>query len=294
MVTTTTTIMTMGSRTTDARQPSNRAAPPGGPRLPGERGFALLIVLFVLGFLALLGTHFAATGRTRVAMARNSRDAAQVDAATAGAIQAEMFYLLSGAGSAPRQVRIGVTLVNVTAANESDLLNPNLAGPTELARLSQELGADTGTAASLAAAILDWRSEGTLSRRGGAKAPQYRAAGLVYGPADGPFRSVAELGLVLGMPAALLDRLSPHLTVFTGMEPVGLSGDPFVSRAVQAVSPAGSLPTGGDLGGLAVERITASGRGPDGAASVLEAVVRLNATTSGLPFEIFSWRRAGS
>jgi general secretion pathway protein K len=285
--------MTMGSPTTDAREPSNRVMPPGGQCLPGESGFALLIVLFVLGFLALLETHFAATGRTWMAMARNSRAAAQAEAATAGAIQAEMFYLLSGTASAPRQVRIGATLVDLAVANESDLLNPNLAGPTELARLSQELGANTPLAASLAAAILDWRTEGILPRPGGAKTPQYRAAGLVYGPADGPFRSVTELGLVLGMPPALLERLRPHLTVFTAMEPVGLSSDPIVSRAVQAVSPAGALPTGGDLGGIAVERITASGRGPDGAATVLEAVVRLNATASGLPFEIFSWRHAG-
>ena len=286
--------MTMDSPTTDARELSNRVAPPGGQLLPGERGFALLIVLFVLGFLALLETHFAATGRTWMAMARNSRAAAQVEAATTGAIQAEMFYLLSGAGSGPRQIRIGATLVNLAVANESDLLNPNLAGPTELTRLSQELGADTSKAASLTAAILDWRTEGIMPRPGGAKAPQYRAAGLAYGPADGPFRSVAELGLVLGMPPALLERLRPHLTVFTDMEPVGLSSDPIVARAVQAVSPAGSLPTGGDLGGIAVERITASGQGPDGVATVLEAVVRLNATASGLPFEIVSWRRAGS
>lgn len=284
-------IMTMvDGPTTDASEASNRVVTPGRQCLPGERGFALLIVLFVLGFLALLETHFATTGRTWMAMARNSRAAAQVEAATAGAIQAEMFYLLSGAGSAPRQVRIGATLVNLTVANEGDLLNPNLAGATQLTRLSQELGADTPTAMSLAAAILDWRTEGTLPRPGGAKSPQYRAAGLVYGPADGPFRSVAEVGLVLGMPPALLERLRQHLTVFTGMDPVGVSSDPIVSRAVQAAEPGGSLPTGGDLGGIAVERITASGHGPDGVSTVLDAVVRLNATASGLPFEIFSWR----
>jgi general secretion pathway protein K len=288
-----TTIMTMAdSPTTEARDLSNRVVTPGGQCLPGERGFALLIVLFVLGFLALIETNFAATGRAWMAVARNSRAAAQVEAAAAGAIQAEMFYLLSGAGTAPRQLRIGATLVKLAVANESELLNPNLAGAAELTRLSQELGADTSVAASLAAAILDWRTEGTLPRPGGAKVPQYRAAGLVYGPASGPFRSVAEVGLVLGMPPALLERLRPHLTVFTGMDPIGLSGDPIVARAVQAAQPGGSAPTGGDLGGIAVERITASALGADGAATVLEAVVRLNATPGGLPFEIISWRRA--
>jgi general secretion pathway protein K len=170
------------------------------------------------------------------------------------------------------------------------LLNPNLAGATELTTLLQELGADTHTANSLTAALLDWRTGGTLPRPEGAKEPQYRAAGRVYGPADTSFHSVAELGLVLGMTSAMLDRLGPHLTVFTSLDPIGASNDPIVARAVQAATSAGSLPTGGDLGSIAVQRITATGYGPDGASIVMQAVVRLNATPDGLPFEILSWR----
>ncbi len=279
------------SSTTDARKLPDRVSTPGGPHLPGERGFALLIVLLVLGFLALLGTHFIAAGRAGTALARNGRAAAQVEAATTGAIEAEIFGLLSGAGAAPRQIRIGGTLVNLTVANEGSLLNPNLAGVIELTTLLQQLGANTSTANSLAAAILDWRTGGSLPRPGGAKVPQYRAAGRVYGPADTSFGSVGELGLVLGMTPGLLDLLRPHLTVFTDLDPIGVSSDPVVARAIQAATPAGSLPPGGDMGSIAVQRITAAGYDPDGASIVLQAVVRLNATAGGLPFEILSWRR---
>lgn len=279
-----------GSPTTDTRKRPDHVATPGGRCLPGERGFGLLIVLLVLGFLALLETHFVVVGRAGTALARNNRAAAQVKAAARGAIEDEIFALLSGATTVPRQVRLGGTLVTLTLANEGSLLNPNLAGANELTALLQALGASTQTANSLAAAMLDWHTGGTLPRPGGAKEPEYRAAGRVYAPADTSFHSVAELGLVLGMTPAMLDLLKPHLTVFTSLDHIGASSDPVVARAVQSATTAGSLPTGGDLGNIAVQRITAAGYGPDGASIVMQAVVRLNATPGGLPFEILSWR----
>jgi general secretion pathway protein K len=285
------TVMTVASSsTTDACKQPDHAATPGGRCLPGERGFSLLIVLLVLGFLALLESHFVAVGRAGTALARNNRAAAQVKAAARGAIEDEIFALLRGATTAPRQLRLGGMLVNLTIANEGSLINPNLAGAIELTTLLQELGADTHTASSLAAAILDWRTGGTLPRPGGAKEPQYRAAGRVYAPADTSFHSVAELGLVLGMNPAMLDLLRPHLTVFTSVNPIGASSDPLVARAIQSATSAGSRPTGGDLGSIAVQRITARAYGPDGASTVMQAVVRLNATPDGLPFEVLSWR----
>ncbi len=286
----TTVTMVESSSTTDACKQPDRAATPGRRCLPGERGFSLLIVLLVLGFLALLESHFVAAGRAGTALARNGRAAAQVKAAARGAIEDEIFALLRGATTVPRQLRLGGTLVNLTTANEGGLLNPNLAGAIELTTLLQELGADTHTAGSLAAAILDWRTEGALPRPGGAKEPQYRAAGRVYAPATTSFHSVGELGLVLGMNPAMLDVLRPHLTVFTTLNPLGGSSDPLVARALQSARSAGSLPPGGDLGSIAVQRITARAYGPDDASAVMQAVVRLNATPNGLPFEILSWR----
>lgn len=285
--------MVGANTSTDAPNRTDGRTGPGGRRLPGQRGFALLIVLFALGFLALLETYLLSAGHAGTALARNNRATAEVEAATAGAIQDEIFALLlgRGPGATVRQVRIGTTLVNVTVADEGSRLNPNLADSTELAILLQEVGADTRTANSLAAQILDWRTASDLPRPGGAKAPQYRAAGRVYGPADMSFHSTAELGLVLDMTPALLVRLRPHVTVFTSYNPMGASSDPMVARVLQAATPAGSPPAGGDLGAIAVQRITAAGRGPDGASSIIEAVVRLNATPDGPPFEILSWRR---
>jgi general secretion pathway protein K len=277
------------------------ASPPTAGTVPAshrrECGFALLIVLWVLGLLALLGSHFAAAGRAETALARNQRAAAAVEAATAGAIQQEIFELVQSPENtsrdigASRQVHAGATLVSLDVEDETSRLNPNIAQAAELGALLEQVGADARSAASIAAAILDWRTDGTLPRPGGAKAPQYHAAGLSYGPPGSAFLSVTELGLVLGMTPTLLDRVRPHLTVFTELDPNGGSSDPFVARALQAITPAGSAPQVGDAGAIAVVRITAVGHQPDNATVMLRAVVRLNATSDGPPFEILSWQR---
>ena len=261
-----------------------------------ERGFALLVVLWTLGLLALLGTQFVAAGRADMSLAGNLRAAAMVEAATSGAIQQAVFQLLQQgpggwrANGGPYQVRIGGTQVTIGIADEGDRLNPNLADQSVLTALLGQVGADPNTAAAVAAAILDWRTGGDLARPGGAKAPQYSAAGRAYGPPNAPFRGVDELGLVLGMTPALLERLRPHLTVFTDFAPLGDSSDPIVAAALRVTAPAGAPPAGGDLGDIAVARITATGRGPDDAAVTLRAIVRLNATPDGLPFEILFWQ----
>ena len=123
-----------------------------------------------------------------------------------------------------------------------------------------------------------------MPRPGGAKARQYRAVGRAYGQPSAPFRGIDELGPVLGMTSVLLERLRPHLSASPAIRS---------SRALAAAAPAGGPSTGGDLGSIAVARITTKGRGPDNVALSLYAVVRLNATPESLPFEIMSFRRLG-
>lgn len=71
------------------------------------------------------------------------------------------------------------------------------------------------TAQTPADRILDWREPGIGKRLNGAKAEDYRAAGIVYGPRKAPFESVEEVKLVMGMTAQLFDALAPALTVYS-------------------------------------------------------------------------------
>lgn len=203
-----------------------------------QRGFALLIVLWTVGFLALLGTQIVAAGRSDTQLAGNLKQEAVLQAAADGAVANVMFLMLAArdpqfqADGAVRKLRVGQTPVLVQVENENDRVNLNTASAPLLRALILQLGGTPAMADRLAATILDWRTSGTSPRRGGAKAPDYRAAGLAYGPPGLPFQSVGELADVLGMTPDLFDRIAPHLTVLTDGDPDMSTRDPVVARAL--------------------------------------------------------------
>jgi general secretion pathway protein K len=203
-----------------------------------QRGFALLIVLWTVAFLALLGTQIVAAGRSDTQLADNVRQEAVLEAAAAGAIQ-KVTFLILGAKD-PRfqtygvmsEVRVGETPVLVRVENEGDRVNLNTASAVVLRSLIIEVGGAPGLADRLAAAILDWRTAGANARPRGAKAADYRAAGRDYGPPGTPFESVGELADVLGLTPDLFARMAPHLTVLTDGDPDLSTRDPVVARAL--------------------------------------------------------------
>ena len=205
----------------------------------GQSGFALLIVLWTVGFLALVGTWLVAAGRSDTHLADNLKQEAMLRAAADGAVAHVMFAMQAGhdpafqPGGAERELRIGQTPVLVRIENENDRINLNTASLALLRALLIEIGAPPAQADRLAAAILDWRTSGANPRRGGAKAPDYRAAGLAWGPPGTPFQSLDELTDVLGVTPALFARLAPHLTVLTDSDPDMSTRDPVVARALK-------------------------------------------------------------
>jgi general secretion pathway protein K len=214
-----------------------------------EQGFALLIVLLTLGFLALLGTQLVTEGRADTWLADNEKQAAELQAAADGAVTQVMFAIEAvhdprfQIGGPPQVVRIGTTAVLVQVQNEADRVNLNTASLALLRALIIDVGTPPIIADHLAAAILDWRTAGSDPRPNGAKAAQYSAAGLGYGPPDAPFRSVQELRLVLGMTPGLYARLAPHLTVLTGADPDLSTHDAVVARALSDAIGVGDVAT---------------------------------------------------
>ena len=69
---------------------------------------------------------------------------------------------------------------------------------------------------------------------------EYRAAGYAYGPRDGPFETVEELKLVMGMTPLLFEALAPVLTIYSQTPWVDLvelsdgSGDAFLHASALA------------------------------------------------------------
>jgi len=109
----------------------------------------------------------------------------------------------------------GITM-RISVQDELGKIDLNQAEPTLLASLLQSAGLDSPAANDLADKIVDWRTALPLRRVNGAKEQDYRAAGLSYRPRNGPFQSVDELLLVMGMTPALFERIKPALTVYSG------------------------------------------------------------------------------
>jgi general secretion pathway protein K len=261
-----------------------------------EHGFALLVVLWTLPLLALLGAQLVSASRREAMLARNLIDAASLRAATDGGVQEAIFHLLDrshqrwAADGVPRTVQVGAAEVTIRIENEGDKINPNIAAESLLTALLLRVNAAPTEAGAIAAAILDWRTATSQARPRGAKAPQYTAAGLDYGPPGSEFRSVDELGAVLGMRPALLALLRPHVTVFSDSDPDGSTRDPVVLAALidtQAGPP--DSPADGQ-----VVSIVAGAQGRNQASYAERAVVRLNAPAGQRLFEMLTLERLDS
>ena len=263
-----------------------------------EGGFALLIVLWSLALLALLGTHVTATGRTETQLAANLRGAAAAEAAADGALYQAIFHLLDPsprrwpADGVPREMALpGGAVAAVRIESERGKVNPNLAAAGHLQALLLRLGAEPRAAASLAAAILDWRTPGQRPRTNGAKEPQYRAAGRDYAPLGRPFESLDELGLVLGMTPELLARLTPFLSVYQGGDPDLGFAHPVVAQALaDAASSGQGTEVASEADAAPVVVVTASAALPGGIRFTRQAHVRLGPGARGRAWQILTWR----
>jgi len=262
-----------------------------------ERGFALLIVLWSVVLLALLVTGIAAAGRSDVQLAANLRGAAQAEAAADGAVHAAAFHLLDpaalwAADGTPRMLDQpggppGARVL-LRIEDEAGKVNPNLASPELLQALLRQVGADAQTATRLAAAIVDWRFPGDAPRPNGAKAPQYQAAGLPYGPPNAPFESLAELGAVLGMTPELLARLAPSLSVLNDGEPdLRVAGAPVRAAIRQATG--ASPAAGGPTRPPRTVTITAEAAVAGGSRFSRRATIRLGGTPREPLMQVLTW-----
>lgn len=257
-----------------------------------QRGFALLLVLWTMGLLAFLVTRFTTTGRTEARVAANSRTNAANQAAADGAVHVAILRLLQGkwiADEGPRIIRAEAATVEIRIASQAARLNPNVAPAPVIRTLLTSVGIEAGKAASLAVAIVDWRSAGPKSLAGGLKLPQYRSAGLDYAPANKYFDSVEELGLVVGMTPALLARIKPFLSVYQESDILG--ADPLSPDMGQATSTDRDGWYLGSTGQVMVVEVKAEAVGAKAGRFTRQAVVRLRKEPSldQAPYQILTW-----
>ncbi len=213
-----------------------------------QRGFALLIVLWSMALLALIGTQVTAAGRGETQLANNLRASAVAEAAADGAVFETVFHLLDGSArhwdpdGPAHTVRLPQAVVEVSLINESRKITLNNSTLPLLRAILHTVGVDPRLATQLADQIADWRSPANFPLAHGAKAPQYRAAGRLYGPPNQPFRGIDELGLVLNMTPDILARLRPYVSAYVESSPRPDGADPVVARALVEAQAAGQAP----------------------------------------------------
>lgn len=219
------------------------------------RGFAVILVLWAMLTLMLGATILIATAR------RSLDEADAIGAATLAAVaidtaaQHAMLHLLASgpdhwSPGSVRTLRLGRQTVSIALASQAGLVNPNTASSALLAALLTELGRPASEAATLAEAVVEWRTEARIVRQSAAQSTRYRAAGLDYAPPSAPFESIPELGLVLGMTPDLLVRLRPLLSLWWDGDPDPALAPPPIRAAL------GRLPTGAGLLGSSGSGIT--------------------------------------
>lgn len=261
-------------------------------RSAADHGFALLIVLWTTVLLALLATRITAAGRSETQIGANLRDAAVTEAAADGAVHEALFHLLASGErrwtpDGRRRVAFPSASVDVSIENLAGRVNLNTASAELLRALLDALRVEPHQAASLPAAIVDWRAPGQRRGSYGAKSLQYQAAGRDYGPPGAPFQTVDELGDVLGMTPALLARLRPHLTTWGENDPDPAFADPLVLAALRTLGNAAT--PGGDNSDALVLAITADANGPAGSHFVRHAVVEIAPSPRGKSWRMLEW-----
>jgi general secretion pathway protein K len=198
----------------------------------GERGFALVIVLWAGVLLSVIAASFAFSMRTETRLATNLVTGAKAQAlAEAGIRRGILALLMPRSDDAWISDGRGYTLpfgegeMRVRILSENGKIDLNGAPEALIEGLLSsfsdiEGGPSAEEVSRITAAILDWRDADGRARPGGAEDSDYRALGKPHGARDGAFLSVAELNQVMGMRAEIYAQLVKYVTVHSWMPQV--------------------------------------------------------------------------
>lgn len=284
-----------------------------------ERGFIVVTTLWLLAALAgliLVGSVYM----TQSAIALSAFDAAtQLQMISTGGVELAA-YQLSGVAPQARPTRGSFTfrLANARVAveyqSEAARINLNMAPRSTIAGLFTALGVGSDAAVQLADRVVAWRTASRPSLQD-EEDSLYVAAGLKYLPRHAGFNNVDELSLVVGMPAALVERARPYLTLYSGIAGVNVleaapevlaalpdmtagKADAFLNQrdSLASKDPGFVL---GVLGGGVTGATVAAGNAyrirmrivlPDGRDSRSEGVIVLPDRGTKAAYRVFTWR----
>lgn len=179
----------------------------------GQRGVALIVVLWIFIFLFVVAFEFSTAAREEAsAVHRFGEETAGYYLAVAG-FERGLYRYLSRQGvpaqasardddpfdGAWHEESLGGGVLRVRMVDEGGKININRASEETLRRVFSNLGLDGVRRDTLVDSILDWRDEDDLHRANGAEDEYYRALEQPYSARNGPLDTVADLLWIRGV-----------------------------------------------------------------------------------------------
>lgn len=195
----------------------------GSGRHFGDRGFALILVIWVLALLALLGAEIAADTHSAAVVSRNRLDLAQLRASADAGVTLAVMGLLNPVAAARWQAdgrvydrRYAGQPLAITIGDEGGKIDINTAPKELIAGLLNEFGVSGDGQELIVQAILDRRAQFAA-----ATPVTPTNTGRIFGQANIvnlaklAFADVSELRLLPGITRSLYARLAPEMTVYS-------------------------------------------------------------------------------
>lgn len=189
--------------------------------LRDDRGVALVAALWFTVAVAGMAATFSTLARGEAMRSRNMVDAIRARPILEAALEQAVLAIESTRDTEQisylrTEWAFDGAAVAILVTGESGRIDLNRVDGAFVATLVEELGGKRDVAGRIGDALEDWRDSNDLSQPNGAEVRDYRQAGRNGGPANAPFRHVAELRDVLPMTQDLYVRLSDLFTVATG------------------------------------------------------------------------------
>ena len=251
----------MRGRATSAPEFARRA------EASAEAGFVLVAVLWILAALAALASIYSAYTVNTAAASHVADDRVQAEASIRAGVEMAVFRQLALPEKARLaqggfDLRVGRTNVAVRFRSESARIDLNAAPLDLLTGLFTAVGVDSSQAQTFAERVVGWRTKAkTSAGANSAGAAGANAAGadgaadgaedkaakedklyseqhMPYPPRHAPFDNTLELSLLPGISLAVVGRVLPFVTVFSGLSQVDVSvADPTVLSALPGMTP---------------------------------------------------------
>jgi general secretion pathway protein K len=216
-----------------------------GAAASGNDGFIIVAVLWMLvALMTLVSIYVVYVVNTAHAIGVNE-DRPRLDALASAALELTAYQANAVEGSKRPTTgrfsfRLGRARASVDYRSEAARIDLNAAEKPLIAGLFSGLGASAASAEEFASRVVAWRTSTNASNASAQDedAAAYRSAGRSYLPRRAPFPHVGELWLVLGMPADLVNKAMPYLTVYSGRPEINIvDAAPAVIGALPEMSP---------------------------------------------------------